>query len=329
MKFRPVFAPALALPLAIAAASGQASLSGSADAPAPVVWYRFSVVSGTNVPDRSGSGHDAEIRDPGRVEVFPDAPHGGSIRFDGSSAPSSAQDGFVAASGPFALGDAFSAAAWFRADDFAPFAPLLSLTADPDSWSDGFVLYATENGAVGANLGAFDASGQLVSADTVSTNEWHHVALVSDGAAATIYLDSAVAATGTASSATGPGESAGDGPFVVGSMSGTLVRPWSGDIADVRLYAGALSADGIRAVFEEDAPSSASAPSGPDDFSSSDFATGSAIDDDASPSGSAVLLDSDGDGMGDEEEIRLGRNPFRAGVSAPAAPILRVWTQLE
>lgn len=298
--------------------------------PSLEAWYRFEEASGTNLVDRSAAEHDAAILDTNRVARVSGAPLGGALRFDGSAAPSAAPGGLAAAPGPFVADEAFTAAAWIRADAFAPYAPILSRTSDADTWPDGFVLYATADGAPGASLGAFDADAQLVGEAGIGTNEWHHVALVSDGETATIYLDGAVAASAELAA------TASDGPFVAGSLSGSLVRPWAGDIADARLYSDALSQDEILSLLE---PFLDPDGDGLDNLAEQDAGTDPALADtdgdglsdaDETSRGTDPLqADTDGDGMNDGDEVRVGRNPLRAGTIAPASPILHIWTPLE
>lgn len=298
--------------------------------PSLEAWYRFDESSGTILVDRSAAEHDGAILDTNRVVRVSGAPLGGALHFDGSAAPSDALGGLAAATGPFIADETFSAAAWIRADAFAPYAPILSRTSDADTWPDGFVLYATADGKLGANLGAFNADTQLVSNTALVTNEWHHVALVSDGENTTIYLDGTIAASASLAAT----ESAA--PFVVGSLSGSLVRPWFGDIADVRLYSVALSqneilslldpfldldGDSLNNLAEQNAGTNPNLADTDDDglSDSNEFARGT----------NPLLSDTDGDGMKDGDEVRIGRNPLRAGTISPSSPILHVWTPLE
>ena len=310
--------------------------------PSLEAWYRFEEASGTNLLDRSAAGHDAAILDTNRALRVSGAPLGGALRFDGSAAPSAAPGGLAAAPGPFVADEAFTAAAWIRADAFAPYAPILSRTSDADTWPDGFVLYATADGAPGASLGAFDADAQLVGEALIGTNEWHHVALVSDGETATIYLDGAVAAEGEAPSLRGlaSGASLGEfestGPFVVGSLSGSLVRPWAGDIADARLYSDALDADEILSLLEpfldpdgDGLDNLAEQTAGTDPDLADTDGDGLSDPDELARGTDPLQADTDGDGMNDGDEVRVGRNPLRAGTVAPSSPILHVWTPLE
>ena len=298
--------------------------------PSLEAWYRFDEEGGTNVLDRSSAGHDAAILDTNRAVRVSGAPLGGAMRFDGSAAPSAAPGGLVAAAGPFVADETFTAAAWIRADAFAPYAPILSRTSDADSWPDGFVLYATADGALGASLGAFDADAQLVTDATIGTNEWHHVALVSDGESTTIYLDGAVAATAELA-ATGS-----TGPFVAGSLSGSLVRPWAGDLADARLYSDALDADEILSLLEpfldpdgDGLDNLAEQDAGTDPNLADTDGDGLSDADETARGTDPLQADTDGDGMNDGDEVRVGRNPLRAGTVAPDSPILHVWTPME
>jgi len=288
--------------------------------PSLEAWYRFEEASGTNLVDRSAAGHDAAILDTNRVLRVSGAPLGGALRFDDSAAPSAAPGGIAAAPGPFVADEAFTAAAWIRADAFAPYAPILSRTSDADTWPDGFVLYATADGAPGASLGAFDADAQLVGEAVIGTNEWHHVALVSDGETATAEL----AATEST------------GPFVVGSLSGSLVRPWAGDIADARLYSDALSQDEILSLLEpfldpdgDGLDNLAEQTAGTDPALADTDGDGLSDSDELARGTDPLQADTDGDGMNDGDEVRIGRNPLRAGTVAPSSPILHVWTPME
>lgn len=298
--------------------------------PSLEAWYRFDETSGTNLVDRSAAEHDGAILDTNRVTRVSGAPLGGALRFDGSAAPSAAPGGLVAAPGPFVADETFTAAAWIRADAFAPYAPILSHTSNADTWPDGFVLYTTADGALGASLGAFDADAQLVSNTALVSNEWHHVALVSDGENTIIYLDGAIAASASLAAT----ESAG--PFVVGSLSGSLVRPWSGDIADVRLYSNALSQDEILSLLDpfldldgDSLNNLAEQSAGTNPNLADTDGDGLSDSNELARGTNPLLSDTDGDGMNDGDEVRIGRNPLRAGTITPSSPILHIWTPLE
>ena len=288
-------------------------------------WWRFEA---DPVPDRSGAGNDLSLAAPATLSS--DAPLGGAVVFDGAPAPSGVLDGLAVSSGPFGADEAFTAAAWFRADALSPRSPILSRTSDPDTWPDGFVLYLTEDGAPAASLGAYDAARQLVSPICVATGEWHHVALTGDGETAALYLD------GTPVASAALAATASDGPFVVGPLAGTVLRPFVGAVADARLYSGALSPAEILSLLEPFLDSDgdgldnlAEQAAGTDPHLADTDGDGLSDPDELARGTSPTNPDTDGDGVSDGAEVRVGRNPLRAGTVAPATPILHVWTPME
>jgi hypothetical protein len=81
-----------------------------------------------------------------------------------------------------------------------------------------------------------------------ATPQWHHLAIVQDGAARlrTLYVDGAAAVSG-------PSRDAAAGPMWFGDVRGGG-QPFDGDLDDVRLYGRAIPADQVRAMFADPRP---------------------------------------------------------------------------
>ena len=103
------------------------------------------------------------------------------------------------------------------------------------------VLRLDGNGRLQAwNLGA--SSYAFVTGKTsVSTGKWHHVAAVFDGSNLTVYLDGW--ADGTVATSVAP--TAGPASLKIGGRGDDSAQRWQGDLDEVALYPGALSADRI------------------------------------------------------------------------------------
>ena len=182
-----------------------------------------------------------------------------------------------------AMPPAFTATAWFEAGSFADFAPVLTYTTDFSSCTNGFGVFTMSDGSLAAYVRSVD--GESLVAAGPKANEPCHVALVYSGAAATLYVDGVPkASTGFAASASldcGGALWAGTPPGSPGSP------PFDGAFAGVRLYSAALDRQAIASLCVSERLAGKSA---------------SGVD--------VSRIDSDGDGMPDEWELRFRLNPL-------------------
>ena len=298
---------AVVIPVALAA--GAAELEG---------WWRFTEPDGDEVADVSGRGRPALV-DTNRLWLVTDAPGGGALCFDGvTNVTSSADDcayALVPAFEGLALTNAFSAAAWIFPEALETFAPILVRTSDVESWDDGFALYV----GAGGSLGAYARSGDdanAVSGGALAAGEWNHVAVTYSGTVLKLYLNGREVASRSFGSA---GTADAPAPLAIGTLVGPQAsQPFSGAIADVRVWSAALDAEAVESVYRQ--------------FLGEAMDPNADADGDGMPNGWEVRYgldprdpsdadaDSDGDGMSNLREYRLGRRP-RAG-ARPAAPSL-------
>lgn len=198
------------------------------------------------------------------------------------------------------------------------YAPILSRLSDPAAWNDGFAIYIGPEGTVCAYVGDFSAAGsRLDSGVAPKSDAWTHVALSYDGVEAVLFVDGAETARASIPAAT-PTE----GSVALGSLVASgITRPWNGAIADARLRLEPL-ADSTFATMASNALTA--------------YTTSAELDTAAEPTSVETarqsieqLPDGDGDGVPDEEEIRLGRDPHSPGAVASQTRILEVHTPME
>lgn len=291
-------------------------------------WWRFAETDGDESADSSGHGRVALV-DTNRVWRVAAAPGGGALWFDGGAdadAATAADAGCAYALVPafegLTLTNAFTASAWIWPDAIVPFAPIISRAGDADAWDDGFALYVRGDGAIGAYVRSC-ADANAASGGSLATNAWSHVAMTYSGTELRLYLNGREVAS---RSFAGGASADAPAPLAVGTLVGADgVRPFSGAIADVRVWSSELSAAEVTDVCRQ--------------FVGEALDPDGDADGDGMPNGWEILhaldphdasdagMDSDGDGMSNLEEFVLGRNP-RVGArpatliySASASPL--------
>lgn len=281
-------------------------------------WWLFAETSGDESADTSGKNRPAFL-DTNRVWRVTDAPGGGALWFDGVTNFTTAVDDYAYALVPdfedLTITNVFSAAAWVYPEALCPFAPILVRTSDADEWDDGFALYVGANGALGAYVREGD-DANAATGGTLVTNEWNHVAMTYSGTVLKLYLNGNEVASRTfATSATANAAA----PLGIGTLVGNQrVQPFSGAIADVRIWSSALSAAQVKDAYRQ--------------FLGEAMDPNGDLDGDGMPNGWEIRygldprdpadanLDSDNDGLTNLREYRLGRSP-RVG-ARPAQPSL-------
>ena len=182
----------------------------------------------------------------------------------------------------FVLPPSFTAMTWFEADAFAEFAPLLTYSSDFASWTDGFGLFTLENGSVAAFVRSLDDA--VLMAPAPGTNAPCHVALSYSGAEATLYVNGLPAASTNFASSASLDCGA---PLWAGTPKGTTASPsFEGLIWGARIFPSALGWREVASAYVADR-----------------------IARRAASGAGALPLDSDGDGMPDEWELKHGFNP--------------------
>ncbi len=245
--------------------------------PELLAWWMFNEEDGgTTLLDWSGNEFNAGILAPEQVWRVVDPVIGTALWFDGTTVLDDPLmgGGYVVAE---ELADQlfepmFSVAAWICPESLPPYAPVLTKVTDTETWADGFGLYIEETGKLGAFVNGYD--GHVMLGGDGRVNAWTHLCLTFDGTTAKFYVN------GQLRSSAEPGSSAvvNAAPVCIGTLAGWETWAWHGAIADARVYASALSAADVTALF--------------------------------SSSPASLVADSDGDGMPDVWELRFGLNPL-------------------
>ena len=315
--------PALAMFLIAGTVAALIGFAQTAPEAAPVAeahWV-WGSDSETALTDAGGGGYDAHILSPGHASIVIDPVSGlSTIVFDGIvDSADAALHGQVVSDMMPASETGFSASALiFSAGEQVAYAPLLSRLSDPAAWNDGFAIYIGPEGTVCAYVGDFSAAGsRLDSGVAHKPDEWTHVALSYDGEDAVLFVDGA-----ETSRASIPAATQVEGPVVLGSLVASgVTRPWNGAIADVRLRLEPL----VESTFATMASDALTAYTTPAELGTAAEPASS----EAAQPAIEQLPDSDGDGVPDEEEIRLGRDPYSPGAVASQIRILEVHTPME
>ncbi len=143
-----------------------------------------------------------------------------------------------------------SIAQQYRADESYSLAAWVNLQRTTGRWQ-GVVTHG-QGGGAGYGI-EVDPAGHFVAASgggnlvgPTATPGWHHVTLVQDGPAGrrTLYVDGESAVAGK------PQDGSGGGPLVFGNVRDGG-RPFAGWVDDVRLYARAVPADKVRALYAD------------------------------------------------------------------------------
>lgn len=232
----------------------QADYPSAVSALNPVAYYRLNTTN--PVPSELpavnsgslGSALNAEYRGmptrglPGAIVGDPDT----ALAVDGSQ---SVVTPFAASYNP---AGPFTVEAWLSPGDVENAGVTSALNAGHmvDSRS-GWILY--QNGFSGWSFRMYNQNGLAVSAQldgsaALEASTWYHVAVVYDGATATLYHNGAVIATGTPTGTPSAYVANVDGPFVIGARS-DFAFPWKGRADEVAIYTTALSPAVVQAHY--------------------------------------------------------------------------------
>lgn len=223
------------------------------------------------------------------------------------------------------LPQAFTATAWFEADSFGDFAPVLTCTSDFSSWTNGFGVFTTDDGRLRAFARSID--GPALSAPAPDAGAPCHVAFVYSGSAASLYVNGVLAASAGFAAGPAPGAC---GPLWAGTPPDSDASPpFDGEISEVRLYFSALDRAAVGTEYSSGLLAMLKAAGR--DVSRID-SDGDGMPDEwelrfgLNPCDSAdAARDSDGDGMENIDEFQLGRNPRSRAAAAPR-PLIRSCT---
>jgi hypothetical protein len=191
-----------------------------------IAHYKFDETSGTMAADATVLNHDATVYGgagwtSGKV--------GGALDFDGVN--------YVET--PYILNPAkhnsFTAAAWVKLDSASGTVQLILQQKGTDGrmW-----LYRDENGRLGTYIGGVATE----STQTVSTGQWHHVAVTYDGTTVRIMQDGELVASRTVTP-----EACTDG-MVIGANK-TYGQLWNGQINDMMIINRKLTLQEVKDIW--------------------------------------------------------------------------------
>ncbi|NLG00848.1 MAG: LamG domain-containing protein, partial [Lentisphaerae bacterium] len=272
-------------------------------------WWRFSEVDGTNVTDRSGNGNTALIQIPEHVSVVPSyegMPCPG-VYFDGSDASLAGRWGYIEVPGLTnqLLTGAYSVGAWIRTASCPQSREWLTFYKgfQPSAWNMDDLF----SGCYGNDTRFFFCAGGssgLEYASNLMAGVWYHTVGVYDGTNARLYVNGQLQASAPHT----PAAAGTHGSFWIGANESDYSGyQFHGDIADVRFYASALTAEQIAGLVEFAADSDgdgmsnqAEQAAGTDPRNTDSDGDGVSDGLDPFPLDTSAWLDTDGDGMPDE-----------------------------
>jgi hypothetical protein len=207
-----------------------------------VAWWKLNEIKGTAVED--ASGHQLTGKLVGRARWAPDhqGRAGGALEFDGET--TFVNSGQAA---EFDFSDAMSVVAWIKVREFDK--PWQAIVTKGDwAWrlqrqkDTGQVTFCFNTSGLGEN--SKQNKVRLVSKRKIDDGQWHHVAGVSDGRRAALYVDSELE-----DSAAPRPIAQTSAPVRIGSTWQTYPRGFNGWIEDVRLYGYGLSQEEVKALY--------------------------------------------------------------------------------
>ncbi len=210
----------------------------------PVAWWKLDETGGTEAADASGHARAARVEGaarwtPGRA--------GGALEFDGARGYA---DGGDAAG--FDFRDDLSVALWLRLR--APGQSAQTIIAKgSDTWR---VTLAGKSDKVVFALNGPQTTGkdrkrapQVTSKTGLADGQWHHVAGAYDGKRIALYVDGELADAVTAVGLVALNTE----PLWLGDNSAARSLCFNGWLDDVRLFAGGLSDEEVKAIYRETA----------------------------------------------------------------------------
>jgi hypothetical protein len=193
-----------------------------------VGWWRFDEGSGVSVADASGNGRDGELKGAVLPQWSSDA-SGAALTFDGAN--------FVSVTDSPALTpeSGLTLVAWVR---LSPNAGGQIVSKWSGIASEGSYSLSLVNGHPALELTLAGVYRPLIGSTAITDSDWHQVVAVFDGRRARLYLDGArIGATDTG----GPIDVIKE-PLRIGQVSGS--------VADVGLYARALSDGHVMLLYQ-------------------------------------------------------------------------------
>ena len=200
--------------------------------------YTAMGVNSTTVPDTSGYGNNGMIT--GTLSYSGDTPrYGVSTVLPNSCAT------YIKATG--LKQQIFTWSCWFKIVGQGAGSSQRILSEGRDTGSRGVEIWTSKDG-----LTLYCCAHNLQSNTTIALNTWYHVVVVCDGTSSKFYLNGTQFYTGTYSADVDYAQSSD--AFVIGKMAYSYTNasnyfPLNGQVSDVRIYATALSADDVKALY--------------------------------------------------------------------------------
>ena len=202
----------------------------------PVAFWQLSDESGTTAADTAGS-------DPGQfsgayVLGAPGPAGGASVSLNGSGTVTVPYSPALNPTGDW------SVEVWIDPSHPSGTDAMSAIESRTNSGRSGYDVGLTKTGAPYLLIGEGSAFTLLAAPKAVPQNDWTDLVATFDGTFARLYADGQLVA-GPVATAYAPNTSA---PLSIGSLDG-VGEPFSGQIADVAVYAGALAPAAINAQF--------------------------------------------------------------------------------
>lgn len=210
-----------------------------------VLHYDFNADDGTTVMDLSGHGNHGVLTG----GTFIEADWGGMMQFDGTN-----DFIFVPASPSLDVAGSLTLATWFKTDSYTYQRPILEWNngqgrSGVHMWT-GTWGYQWQGKGTGANL--IDTTGNevsyVISTANPAVQNWHHLVVTYDRAIgmARVYLN------GILANERFIGERSPQTSYdlYIGRRPGMALHGFLGQLDDIRIYAGALSAADVYGLFQ-------------------------------------------------------------------------------
>jgi hypothetical protein len=216
-----------------------------------VGYWKLDETTGLIANDSSGGEHHGTVTntapEPGWETAYVD----GGLHLDGT-------DDFIAVTDDPALdlSDAGTLALWFKMDSFKSFGGLIH-KGDAKNFSDeAYTLQFWSGSRVYLGLKGGGQSRSIQTNTVFNNGQWYHVAAVWDATGMYLYVDGALdrSSSNTVSAMDSPGNLNLGAQLAVYYSSSYHNLPFDGIIDDVRIYAEALSAEDVEALYNLEMP---------------------------------------------------------------------------
>jgi tetratricopeptide (TPR) repeat protein len=220
----------------------QPSAFGTAELAGLVAWWKLDESDGRTAADSSGNGHQATVQ--GNPDWQPSGGRlGGAIALGGDGDFLDVGDTTA-----FACTGGVTLAAWIQARQFdRPWQAILTKGDNTYRIQRNNETNALEFACTGPTIPGGNEYGSLFGSQTISLNDWHHVAGAYDGKKMYLYVDGVLDASQEAWGAI----NTNDIRVQIGANTTMGDRFWNGLIDDVRVYNYGLTEEQVRQLYRE------------------------------------------------------------------------------